>query len=182
MPDRAKYISDAELQQLRDHARANEHPTVWLLVDLATQTGLRVSELAAITVDDLDLPRKRMTVNRGMRRHRPARETLALSPSICEHLARMLVDLPRTFHGRQPNASIWQGQRGPWTKRGLQQAWGACCRRAGLSPRISIRAARHTKGVRMLRETGSLGTVQRQLGHSSLGTTYMLYGDEQPED
>ena len=66
---------------------------------------------------------------------------------------------------------------GPMTARGLQQAWKSAVRRAGLPDELSIHSARHTLAVVLLRKTGNLRLVQKQLGHSSPTTTANMYAD-----
>ena len=50
-------------------------------------------------------------------------------------------------------------------------------RRAGLPDELSIHSARHTLAVVLLRKTGNLRLVQKQLGHSSPTTTANMYAD-----
>jgi len=178
---RTKYMSDNELARLRTLARKEGTPTEWLLIDLATQTGLRVCELASLKPKDFDFDLQAVYVVRA-KKHRAADEDrspelLPLSPEISEHVLQYISD----FHC-SPEISIWRGQRGRWGRRGLQQAWKSCCKRAGLSPRISIHAARHTMAVRLLRESRNLRMVQKQLGHSDPSTTANMYADVTFED
>lgn len=171
--DRTKYLSADEMRALRDSARehAESDPLTWLCVDLALQTGLRVSEMAALVPKDVDLRRGCMTVWRKKRR-KPVREIIALSSSLHAHLSRHLRDCGDVF---------WPGQRGPWTKRGLQQAWDKACRRAGIEG-VSIHKARHTLAVHLLKETKNLRAVQKQLGHTSPVITANMYADIPFED
>ena len=74
------------------------------------------------------------------------------------------------------------GQRGPATSRGLQQMWKGAIRRAGLSEELSIHSARHTLATHLLKKTGNLRQVQKQLGHASPATTANMYADIAFED
>lgn len=47
---------------------------------------------------------------------------------------------------------------------------------------LSIHSARHTLAVHLLRKTGNLRQVQKQLGHSSPTITAALYADVTFED
>jgi len=62
------------------------------------------------------------------------------------------------------------------------QVWKTAVKRAGLPKELSIHSARHTLAVHLLRKTGNLRQVQKQLGHASPATTANLYADVSFED
>lgn len=181
MIPRTKYMSDRELTALRLLARDEGTQVEWLLVDLATQTGLRVCELATLRPKDFDFDLGAVYVTRAKKHREPGEdaspELLTLSPEVSEHVLQYVTEFKLS-----PELPIWKGQRGRWSIRGLQQAWKSCCKKAGLSPKISIHAARHTMAVRLLRESKNLRMVQKQLGHSSPVTTANMYADVSFED
>ena len=75
----------------------------------------------------------------------------------------------------KPDAPLFEGKRGPMTRQGLQKAWKAAVRRAGLPADYSIHSARHTVATALLRKTKNLVQVQKQLGHTNPSTTANLY-------
>jgi integrase len=179
---RDQYLSFDEIFRLRSDASKRVHDSsadrlTWLCVDMALQTGLRVSEMAKITVDDIDFEREFIRVHRHKRRV-PTRDIIGMSKSLAAHLKAHI----QWVSARESpwKATIWPGERGPWTKRGLQQAWDKACRRVGL--RQSIHCARHTVATHMLRNTGNLRMVQKHLGHTSPTTTANFYADVPLED
>lgn len=74
----------------------NIYPAVhaWMLVDLALSTGLRVSELAALQIKDLDLKRGSLSVIR-LKRKKKIRETLAIGKNIVQHLKDYIASMER---------------------------------------------------------------------------------------
>jgi integrase len=180
MIERTKYMSADEVTLLRMSAQKREHSGCqqdiksWMLVDFALATGLRVSEIAAVQVEDLDLARGLITVIRVKRRHKRP-EVLGISPELCGHLAAYL----QLFH--LVDGALWRGQRGPLTAQGLQRMWKRAVKLAGLPP-MSIHSARHTIAVHLLKKTGNLRQVQKQLGHASPATTANMYADIPFED
>ena len=63
------------------------------------------------------------------------------------------------------------------TEYGLQQIWKRAVEIAGLPKELSIHSARHTVAVHLLKKTGNLRQVQKQLGHASPATTANMYAD-----
>jgi site-specific recombinase XerD len=83
--------------------------------------------------------------------------------------------------GSQEGA-LFLGKRGRLTAQGLQRIWKAAIKRAGLPKELSIHCARHTIAVHLLRKTGNLRQVQKQLGHASPAITANMYADVSFED
>ena len=78
--------------------------------------------------------------------------------------------------------SLFVGQRGPLSTQGLQQIWKTSIKSAGLPKELSIHSARHTLAVHLLKRTGNLRQIQKQLGHSSPVVTANMYCDISDED
>jgi len=181
--DREKYMDMDEAKQLRTVTNAGaitdlkagrvRGPLAWMLVDLALSTGLRVSEMAAITLKDIDLKRGAISVVR-LKRKKKKRETLAIGKEITAHL--------KGYIGRRRTGKLFNGKQGPLTAQGLQRIWKAAVKRAGLPKEITVHSARHTIAVQLLKKTGNLRQVQKQLGHSSPATTANMYADISFED
>jgi site-specific recombinase XerD len=76
----------------------------------------------------------------------------------------------------------WDTEGEPQLAHGPQRIWGRAIERANLPKEHSIHSARHTMAVHLLRRTGNLRQVQKQLGHSSPATTANLYADVPFED
>jgi len=144
-------------------------------VDLMLSTGLRVSEAALLKIQDVDLKRGSLKVTR-LKRKKKTRESLAIGKDLIEHLQEYIA-----WTGRK-EGPLFVGSRGPLTSRGLQQIWKAAIKRAGLPDELSIHSARHTIAVHLLKKTGNLRQVQKQLGHASPATTANMYADISFED
>lgn len=147
----------------------------------AIQTGLRVSELAQIKVGDVDLKRGSLRVWRLKRRERK-QETIAVNKELTVHLKEFIEWKKLVGQSVDQDAPLFVGKRGPLTARGLQQLWKSAVKKAGLPEELSIHSARHTIAVHLLRKTGNLRMVQKQLGHASPATTANMYADVSFED
>ena len=188
--DRTKYMSDEEVKQLRTVTEAKaivdlragrvNAPLAWMVVDLALSTGLRVSEIAALTVQDVNLKRGCLTVTRVKKRRQSKPESLAIGKELTDHLRAYLTWRSARVNDKGLPATkgpLLIGGRGPLTTQGLQRIWKAAINRAGLPAELSIHSARHTLATHLLKRTGNLRQVQKQLGHSSPAVTANLYAD-----
>ena len=189
--DRSKYMDVDEAQRLRTVTEAwsitdlqagrLRGPLVWAVVDAAMLTGLRVSELARLKVGDFDPRRGALRVWRH-KRSEPKQETLAIPAQLAEHLKAFITWKEQAGQSTGKDAALFVGKRGPLTPQGLMQVWKSAIKRAGLPRELSIHSARHTMAVHLLRKTGNLRQVQKQLGHASPATTANMYADVSFED
>jgi len=220
--NRKKYMDASEVRQLRtvtegramlDLKKGRVNGVVqWMLVDIALSCGQRVSEIAALKVEDLDLKRSFMTVVRKKRFQRKkskkgkgktiavhnirkepkvVTEELDIDKALVVHLRSYLawrecriadMDSDRRKGMTKDSGALFIGQRGPLSAQGLQQSWKSAIRQAGLPEEYSIHCARHSVAVRLLKKTGNLRQVQKQLGHTSPVTTANMYADISHED
>ena len=181
--DRTKYMSKEEVKQLLTVTEAQAitdlrsgrvtGPLAWMVVDMALATGLRVSEFVSLKIEDIDFKRGCISITR-LKRKKKAKETLAISKDLCSHL--------KDFIENRKKGPLFVGSRGPLTAQGLQLIWKAAIKRAGLPKELSIHSARHTIAVQLLKKTGNLRQVQKQLGHASPATTANMYADISFED
>ena len=183
--DRNKYMDMKEVRQLRTVTEARAITDLkagriggvraWMLVDLALTTGLRGSEMAALKIKDVDLKRGCLSVIR-LKRKKKTKDTLAIGKDIMQHLK----DYIASMEGKK--GPLFVGSRGSLTAQGLQRIWKRSIKLAGLPKELSIHSARHTIAVHLLKKTGNLRQVQKQLGHASPATTANMYADISFED
>ena len=183
--DRTKYMDIDEIKQLRAFTEGwclrdlrdgrITGVNTWMVVDMALATGLRVSELAAIQLEDMDLKRGFIKVHRRKRKTKVI-DTLAISPELNKHLKEYIewADLTK--------GPLFIGKRGPMTLYALQHIWRRAIKEAGLPKELSIHSARHSMAVHLLKKTRNLRQVQKQLGHASPATTANMYADVSFED
>src|SRR5688500_1937202 len=131
--------------------------------------GLRVSEVVALKVGDVDSERMLLRVERG--KGRKDRNAM-LSPQLLELLRawwregrRLGVLLPRgwLFPGRNPVE--------PLSTRQLNRAVHAAAEAAGIKKRVSPHTLRHSFATHLLEQDTDIRVIQVLLGHAKLDTT-----------
>jgi integrase/recombinase XerD len=167
-----KAISPAEIDQLLAQASkaAQENRPEGMrdhaMLETLYSTGMRVSELVALNVSDLDLERRqaRCTGKAGRQRTVPLR-TSAINA------LRLYLE-----HGREriaPNeeVALFVNHRGSrLTRQGFWLILKAYARQAGISD-ITPHTLRHSFATHALRHGYELRDVQQMLGHVSISTT-----------
>ena len=132
------------------------------ILELLYATGIRVSELCGLDLDDLDFGRGTVRIMGKGSKERvvPVGENA-------------LAVVKAYLEGRSRDAGpIFQNHRGGrLTARSVQRIVGAWARAAGLSRRISPHTLRHTFATHLLDAGADLRFIQDLLGHSRLTTT-----------
>jgi integrase/recombinase XerD len=139
------------------------------MLHLMYASGLRVSELCALRVADIDLQRGIVAAHGkgGKRRLVPVGE-VAL-----DRIARYLREIrPRIAGGKESTNALFASPRGGHYTR---EAFWLMVRRyavaAGIVPLPSPHKLRHSFATHLLRGGADLRAVQAMLGHADLGTT-----------
>lgn len=138
------------------------------MLELMYATGLRVSELVGLAVDQVNLRQGvvRVTGKGGKERLVPVGDE-ALS-----WLARYLRGARAELLGGQPAAALFPGRSArPLTRQAFWYAVKRHARRAGIDTGISPHGLRHAFATHLLNHGADLRVVQMLLGHADISTT-----------
>ena len=140
----------------------------WAMLQALYATGMRVSELVGLNVEDVDL-KERLVRCRG----KGGKERLIpLHLQAVEALAEYVRDYRPRLH---PGARQWalflnrRGQR--LTRQGFWLILKQHAQAAGVQASITPHTLRHTFATHLLRGGAPLRYVQEMLGHASIATT-----------
>ncbi|SHL44803.1 Phage integrase family protein [Desulfatibacillum alkenivorans DSM 16219] len=176
-----RLLKTSEDQAIIDQAKGRKTwVSRYMLVHLALHSGLRVSELAALTIGDLHLTSREnyLVVQNGKG---GKKRDIYLDREIVRHLKEYIAHKAKAW--QEPvdgSAPLLMGRSGHFTETALHLSFRKAVEAAGLNRRYSIHAARHTYATILLAKTQNLRFVQKQLGHASLNMT-ALYADVLPE-
>lgn len=132
-------------------------------------TGVRVSELLSLKLEQLNLSERLMRVEGKRGRER----WLPLTAPTVSWIQRYLSDArPKLANPKRPNATLFLNDRGDplsrvafWNK---IKYYAAC---AGIEKNISPHTLRHSFAVHLLNGGADLRVVQELLGHEDISTT-----------
>ncbi|MFA6131976.1 MAG: site-specific tyrosine recombinase/integron integrase [Patescibacteria group bacterium] len=140
------------------------------ILEMLFSTGLRVSELANLKIDQVNLKRDEFTV-RG-KGDKP--RVVFLSDSAKEWLKKYL----NKRHDTSPymfichdRAKRGREDSGPITPRSIERMVEYCAKAAGVTKRITPHTLRHTFATDLLMNGADIRSVQSLLGHASITTT-----------
>ena len=152
-----------EYKALLYEARENRRDLAILQVFL--QTGVRVGELCALTVDDIDLKGKELTVRQG----KGLRDrVIPLTQDVCQALEQYLPTREACSY-----RNLFLTKYGtPLLPRATNYMLQKYVRRAGIVKHISVHSLRHTAATHRADKGMPLRSLQAMLGHRSLETTY----------
>jgi integrase/recombinase XerD len=153
-------LSPAEVAQFFEAIPGLKHRA---LLMTAYAAGLRVSEVVALRIDDIDSRRMVIRVRQGKGRKD---RYVMLSPR--------LLDLLRTYwKAARPRDWLFPGRDGdrPITAGAVMEACQVAGRAAGLGKHVTVHTLRHSFATHLLEAGTDLRTIQLLLGHRSLKTT-----------
>jgi integrase/recombinase XerD len=154
-------LSADEITRMLDRTVNLKH---WTLIATLYATGLRVSELLRLKVDDIDSQRMLIHVREGKGR---IPRDIGLSPALLERL--------RVYWRREkPKTWLFPSVQSPDRPLDDGTARLICrqaARRAGIKKRVSPHVFRHSCATHMLEAGADLRTIQVLLGHADIQTT-----------
>jgi site-specific recombinase XerD len=150
-----------------------------VVAELQYATGLRVSEVAGLSVADIDFARSLVHVRGG----KGGIERIAYLGEYAREVLRLYVDLlrPKTFNAsNRRNDGLLFGTRFEWLGKAVNAELKKACTEAGL-PVIRSHGFRHAFGSHLLHAGCPIRYIQSLLGHRHLKNTE-VYTKVEKED
>jgi len=157
-----KYLSKEELERFFLSIKS---PRDRVLFGFIYLYGLRVSEAALLKLEDVDLGKKRILIQRikgGIGGERP------LFKAADDLLRKYLKVRLETGDG------IFTGRQGNLKRQRIQQLFREYIQKAGLDPRFTVHSLRHSIATHLLDAGEGIEFVRDHLGHKNIQNT-MIY-------
>ena len=133
-----------------------------LLLILAYSAGLRVSEIAALRVPDIDPARGVILVRSGKGR----KDRYSILAARAKHALETYIDVYK------PQTWLFEGQKGGHlSPRSIQEVFTRAKDKVGITKEVSIHSLRHSFATHLLEDGTDIRYIQELLGHASPKTT-----------
>ena len=138
------------------------------LFELAYSTGLRVSELCGLKVEQVDIEKRLVRV-----RGKGSKERIVPFGSKAKAALRDWLDngRPKMLKGSNPAEIFLNSRGGRLSRVGFWKILKKRAERAGLPPDVTPHTLRHSFATHLIEGGADLRAVQELLGHSSISTT-----------
>ena len=172
-------LKEAEMKALLDELARFDEPThlkaalaryrLHVVAELMYATGLRVSEVAALRVGDIDFPRSTVTVRAG----KGGWPRVAFLGEFAREVLRLYVQRVRAeaaTEWHQRNGELLFGTGWAWFGHAVNAQLARTCAALGL-PTMRSHGFRHAVGFHLLRAGCNIRYIQSILGHRRLRNT-----------
>lgn len=156
-------LSREEISLLLERCENPKHKAIFAL---AYGSGLRVSEICALKVQDIDSKQMRVFI-RSSKRNKDRYTILS------QQCLEFLRDYWRSFRPRHPEGLLFPGWRNltSITEKAIDKALKKWLGVAGISRSVSIHSLRHAFATHLLEDGTDIFTIKELLGHSSISST-----------
>jgi len=140
-----------------------------LMIKMLYASGLRVSELVNMRVNQLELDKKTAWVRGG----KGAKDRLVILSD------RLVKDLKKYLE-KHDSDYLFPGRRGALTTRNVQQIVSSVAKKSSIKKRVTPHTLRHSFATHLLENGTDIRLIQELLGHADLSTTqiYTHVSDE----
>jgi len=158
-----KHLKDEQIEILFKHLKGRRDQAMFTLM---LRCGLRVEEVAHLSLGNMDLKRRMLLIQDG----KGAKDRMVYLSNDALHALLEYLRVRPANQGRK----VFLVEKGPLSGqplsiRGIQKRMEYYARKTNL--RISCHHLRHTMATQMLNADADLPTIQDLLGHNSIRTT-----------
>jgi integrase/recombinase XerD len=152
--------SEAEIRRYYETVWQARHGPDIVLIKTLLYTGVRVSELVAIRLEDVDFDRCQIRINRG----KGAKDRVVPFPQGFKEVLALHADALRRKRATHLFESSWKK---PYSDRGVRQLLARYARQAGLTRPISPHRLRHFLFTWLKKQGLDDALIQPYSGHAS---------------
>jgi len=170
-------LTKRELTAVLEAAGCSEHPAMALLVTLMLDTGLRVSEVCNLNMEDIDMEDGSARVLGG----KGDKDRTVLFTARTLRSLEAWEPVRRSMVGKDTGPALLNQQGRPLQPRSVQRMMDTLAVEAGLPKgKLTPHVLRHNFATGLLERGADLVTIQRLMGHATIATTrvYLEISDQ----
>jgi integrase/recombinase XerD len=168
-----KYLSEEEMARIFEAARNDEVNGIrdYAIITVLGFTGLRLSELCNLNIEDIDFSEKTIKVRSGKG---DKDRVVIFEEKTEEALKKHLTYKDRHFCKNEPSALFVSGKKERIASNSVEVLVTKYAKIAGINKVVTPHVLRHTMATTLLKHGADIRIIQQLLGHSSIATT-MIY-------
>lgn len=177
-----KYLESDELQELLSHIQNKQYKDYYIFLALS---GLRASEALALTISDIDLDKRTITINKTISAYNKAvtspksatsNRAIYIQDELLEFLKRKLKDnqLLQLALGVRTDLIFFNRNGNIYDYVNLYNYFRKACRKY-IGRSLGLHSLRHTHASLMFEQGMSLEAISERLGHSGSAITKQVY-------
>ncbi len=165
-----KYLSEEEMAKLFEAARNDEVNGIrdYAIITVLGYTGLRLSELCNLDVEDIDFTEKTIKVRSGKG---DKDRVVIFEDKTEEALKKHLTYKDRHFSKEEPSALFVSAKKERIATNSVEALVTKYTKIAGINKVVTPHVLRHTMATTLLKHGADIRIIQQLLGHSSIATT-----------
>ena len=170
-------LTKRELSDVIEAARDSENPNADLIVTLMLDTGLRVSEVCALNIGDVDLEDSSARVIGG----KGDKDRMVLFTQRTLSAIQKWLPIREAFASKSQDALVVNRFGRRLNSRAIQRIMDALSAEIGLPQgRLTPHVLRHNFATGLLERGADLVSIQRLMGHATIATTrvYLEISDQ----
>lgn len=143
------------------------------IIELLFSSGLRVSELCNLNIDDINIKRREFTVRGKNKKDRPIFISSHAADKLQTYLETRTDELKPLFisYSRRNLKPSTDGNHRRITPRSVQRLVDEYSKLAGITKHVTPHTMRHSFATDLLMNGADIRSVQTMLGHSDISTT-----------
>ncbi len=163
-------LTKDEIKKLLDSLESRKSK---LMVSLIYASGMRVSEILGLKIDDLDLDEKTGQI----RQAKGKKDRIFNIPSF------LIADLKKQIKKQKESGQnlLFTGPNGKMTSRNIQKIVSEAAKRLGIKKDVHVHTLRHSFATHLLENNVDIRKIQELLGHADLSTTQIYTHISQQE-
>jgi integrase/recombinase XerD len=176
-----KIVEKKDLYKLKRTIEATDNKRDIAVYYLLFGTGIRVSELVSLELDDVTLTERNGKSNYSFLLVRSGKGNKSRKIPLNHDVAKAVIDYI-DFRPATNSNKLLIGQRGAFTRLAINKLLEKYSKQAQLDYAVTPHMARHTAFTMMIKNGTDMKTVQQLAGHSSSDVTFKFYVASTTED
>jgi site-specific recombinase XerD len=167
------FLSSEEIEEMIEVCKKNKVNGLrdQAIIEVLYSTGLRISELCSLNIENVNLKSKEFAVRGKSRKVRVVFLTERAVTALKKYLAKRKDNSSPLFVNNKKTADLTDNEKKRLSRNYITTTISKIARLAGITKPVSAHTLRHSFATTLLQSGADIRSVQEMLGHASISTT-----------